>query len=434
MDDDGFQVIDDPVPESPPQLVEPEPEPEPDPDPDPEPSPELVLRAPSTDSFLGGIGRPGSSLSMGSRPGSTGSRPGSMGSRPGSMGADGVTDGFDIADAYLEEAGFGRPPRSQFNGPPKPAGDPILYKDLNRTRAIMRTQRKVSHLEESKRALEVQQQALTVDYSTALIEVEEELLEARTKKLDEVTDLAERVNELEGEIDSRKKGDEAVAEEQAKRTYESARLKQQLENAEEKQNQVERRGASSIRELEFQVDGLSTLKDSLEKELVVTKTGESEALHRAEAAEAEAGALREEMKKHTWELRKVKNMCKNLQAHSQTADEIRREKQLVQNALNNAQEAGSTAASEALARERDLLEKLHTARDDVKRDREIAEVRQEEIVLLRDQIREKELVITELARINATLEVQEARLETLVRKKKNPRDLVPVTFRFLEIC
>ena len=210
MDDSA----DDPVPESPPRrrLVEPEPE--------PEPSPDLVLRPPSTDSAFG-IGRPGSSLSMGSgRPGSSLSRPGSTSSmgRPGSMGGDGGTSGFDLADQYLEEAGFGRPPRSQFNGPPKPAGDPILYKDLNRTRAIMRTQRKVSHLEESKRALEVQQQALTVDYSTALIEVEEELLEARTKKLDEVTDLAERVNELEGEIDSRKKGDEAVAEEQAKRT------------------------------------------------------------------------------------------------------------------------------------------------------------------------------------------------------------------------
>ena len=50
---------------------------------------------------------------------------------------------------------------------------------------------------------------------------------------------------------------------------------------------------------------------------------------------------------------------------------------VVQNALNNAQEAASTAASEASTRERDLLEKLHTARDDVKRDREVAEVRQE---------------------------------------------------------
>ena len=60
--------------------------------------------------------------------------------------------------------------------------------------------------------------------------------------------------------------------------------------------------------------------------------------------------------------------------------------------------------------------------------------RKAEDILEEHQIREKELVITELARINATLEVQEARLETLVRKKKNPRDLVPVTFRFLEIC
>ena len=70
------------------------------------------------------------------------------------------------------------------------------------------------------------------------------------------------------------------------------------------------------------------LSVSLDAQLLWTTKG-NEALHRAERAEAEAGALREEMKKHTWELRKVKDMCKNLQSKTTTQDEIRMQMHLV---------------------------------------------------------------------------------------------------------
>lgn len=383
-DSDPQPEGDDPLPEAPsPELFPPEPEPEPEMEP---------LSPPASPPFQDAF-------------------------RPRSMGGDGLGV-RDIGMDYLEQAGYGAPPQPVYSGPPKPTGDPILYKDLNRTRAIMRGQRKVTNLEAQRRALEVQQQALTVDYSTSLIEVEEELREVRTTRLDEVGELAKRVDTLQDEIEVRKAGDAAVAAERAERTLEAARLKKDLAKAEEKQGAIERVGQVAVRELEFERDGLASQRSDLESQLNVARQSESEARHRAERAEAEAAALREESKKDKWELRKTKDMCKNLQAHSQTADEIRREKQLVQNSLDNTQAAASKAASEALARERDLLEKLHTAREDVKRDREVAEVRQEEIVRQREQLREKEHVITELARVNATLEVQEARLETLLEERE----------------
>jgi chromosome segregation ATPase len=337
--------------------------------------------------------------------------------RPRSMGGEEVGV-RDVGKDWLIQAGFDPPPPPVYGGPPKPAGDPILYKDLNRTRAIMRGQRKVNDLESQRRALELQQQALTVDYSTSLIEVEEELIEVRNSRLDEVVTLSQHVDKLQDEIERRKEADDAVAQERAERSLEAARLRKNLEQAEKTQQAIEREGQVKVRELEFVRDGLSKERADLAEQLQVARTSESEARHRAERAEAEAAALREEQKKDKWELRKTKDMCKNLQAHSQTADEIRREKHLVQVDLDNAKATAANAASEAVARERDLLEKLHTAREEAKRDREIAEVRQEEIVRQRDQLREKEIVITELAKVNATLEEQESRLETLLEERE----------------
>ena len=338
--------------------------------------------------------------------------------RPRSMGGNLDVGVHGVGKDWLVQAGFDPPPQPVYGGPPKPSGDPILYKDLNRTRAIMRGQRKVNDLESQRRALELQQQALTVDYSTALVEVEEELIEVRNSRLDEVVTLSKHVDTLQDEIERRKEGDEAVAKEQAERSLEAARLKKDLDQAANIQRATERGGQVKVRELEFVRDGLAKERAELEEQLKVARASESDARLRAERAEAEAAALREEQKKDKWELRKTKDMCKNLQAHSQTADEIRREKHLVQIDLDTARSEAARAASEALARERDLLEKLDTARQEAKRDREVAEVRQEEIVRQRDQLREKEIVITELAKVNATLEEQESRLETLLEERE----------------
>lgn len=358
-------------------------------EPEPEPEPQAVLAQPSVvDEF----------------------RPRSMGGEDSGVG--------DVSKDWMRQAGFDMPAQPVYGGPPKPAGNPILYKDLNRTRAIMRGHRKVNNLEEQRRSLEVQQQQLTVQYSESLVDVEEELLGLRNKRLDEVLDLTQHVEKLQDEIERRKQGDAAVEQERAERTLEAAQLKNDLEQAEDKQKLIEREGQMELRKLEFERDALAMDRKDLTEQLNVAKNKRDEALLRAERAEAEAAALREEQKKDKWELRKTKDMCKNLQAHSQTADEIRMEKQLVQNSLDNAQAAAAKAASDALARERDLLEKLHTAREDAKRDREVAEVRQEEIVRLRDSLREKEIVIAELAKVNATLEEQESRLETLLEERE----------------
>ena len=74
--------------------------------------------------------------------------------RPRSMGGEEVGV-RDVGKDWLIQAGFDPPPPPVYGGPPKPAGDPILYKDLNRTRAIMRGQRKVTDLESQRRALEL---------------------------------------------------------------------------------------------------------------------------------------------------------------------------------------------------------------------------------------------------------------------------------------
>ena len=259
---------------------------------------------------------------------------------------------------------------------PKPAGDPVLYKDLNRTRAIMRGQRKVDVLEKSRRALEVQQQSLTLDYSNSLLEVESELRDVRTRRLDEATSLATRIDQLEGDLDARKAAEAAAAEEKARRTLEAGRMAKDLERAQEDARSVERLHQARERELEFENEGLAAEKERLGAELARVTQGESEALHRAERSEAEAGALREEMKGKTWELRKLKNMCQNLQSKTTTQDELRMQMHLVEVELAKEKEAAAAYASGAVARERELLERLHVARDEVKRDKEVAEVRE----------------------------------------------------------
>eukprot|EP01046_Picozoa_sp_COSAG06_P086108 COSAG06_NODE_32739_length_501_cov_0.773632_1_plen_114_part_10 len=111
-DSDPQPEGDDPLPEAPsPELFPPEPEPEPEMEP---------LSPPASPPFQDAF-------------------------RPRSMGGDGLGV-RDIGMDYLEQAGYGAPPQPVYSGPPKPTGDPILYKDLNRTRAIMRGQRKVTNL------------------------------------------------------------------------------------------------------------------------------------------------------------------------------------------------------------------------------------------------------------------------------------------------
>ena len=250
-DSDPQPEGDDPLPEAPsPELFPPEPEPEPEMEP---------LSPPASPPFQDAF-------------------------RPRSMGGDGLGV-RDIGMDYLEQAGYGAPPQPVYSGPPKPTGDPILYKDLNHTRAIMRGQRKVTNLEAQRRALEVQQQALTVDYSTSLIEVEEELREVRTTRLDEVGELAKRVDTLQDEIEVRKAGDAAVAAERAERTLEAARLKKDLAKAEEKQGAIERVGQVAVRELEFERDGLASQRSDLESQLNVARQSESEARHGSDFAD-----------------------------------------------------------------------------------------------------------------------------------------------------
>ena len=375
-------------------------EPAPEPEPEPEPEPQDPVRLAPGEGGLAPAARPTSSSSI-------------------TLGFSNTQDLNFLVEAKMK-GGEGRAgARQELRvAPPKPEGEPLLLKDLGRMRAIRRGHKKVETMERTQRALEVQQQALQVEFVESITAVDAELREVRSERLEEVSTMASRVSRLERTLDDRKSEQVAAAEAKARHLEESATLQMNLDSALESTKVAERIGAGEARSLTFQVEGLSKERDKLDSENKRLVTSESGAQHRAERAESEALHLREEMRKAFGELRKVRSMCQTLQARQKVGDELTIEMEKQRRTIEEQREAAAVEAEAAAARERDLLQKLDDTRKEGRHDKEVATVRQEEIGLLRDQLREKELVIRELAGVNARLEVQEARLETMLEERE----------------
>eukprot|EP01047_Picozoa_sp_COSAG01_P038197 COSAG01_NODE_3085_length_6574_cov_4.675418_6_plen_836_part_01 len=377
-------------------MTQPEPEPKPEPKPEPRPEPEPE---PQADQL---VARPISSSS--------------------------VTLGWQESDAtneinYLAAVHTAGETRAGARldlrvAPPRPSGEPLLLKNLGRMRAIRRGHRKAEKMEKERRVLQVAQQVQQVEFGASIAAADAELREVRGARLEEMSGIAAQVEELEVRLERRREMDGAVVAERERHAEESARLRQELEAAKASTEVVERVGAGTVRELNFQIDGLTREKERLASSVARLTQAHADAEHRAERAESEAVQIREEMRLAFGELRKVRSMCQELQKRQKVGDEQAIEMEKQRREMVAQRQAAEEAATAAANRERELMEKLDTARKQGEHDRQVADVRQDEIKRLRDQVREKELVIGELAEVNARLEVQESKLETLLEERE----------------
>eukprot|EP01052_Picozoa_sp_SAG31_P041903 SAG31_NODE_6486_length_1999_cov_2.051579_2_plen_425_part_01 len=386
---------------------------------------------PEEDGTDGGNGRPGSTDSQ-RPPSSTAVRPASANApplppidttRPGSVlsvrqgGEDGKVDETFRLNEHIASMEFGREP-APFRGPPLPSGDPI-YRDLNRTRAIVRNQGKITQLEVEKRELAARLQGVEKSYVSRLSELDQELRTVRETKLNETSSLAERVQRLERELKETILEKIELERVSLDAQAEADVLRRKLAVAQEGGHSATRMGDATIRQLEFKIEHLCKDKQELEVEVGRLRASEEEANKRAESCIAKSSKADEELNVHYGELRKLRSMTKALNARRQTEVQLEVELTTLRNQLEESETTRVAAEEEYEADTVQRLQQIYDDRVQLKKQAEIAEVRKAEIESLREELVGKEQVILELADVTARLDVQQGRLEVLVEEREN---------------
>lgn len=298
-----------------------------------------------------------------------------------------------------------------------PSGDPV-FRDLNRTRAIVRNQGKISQLEVEKRDLRARLQGVENQYVAQLSDLEKELRSVREGKLNEVGNLAERVQKLERELKTtimEKIELETVA---LDALAEATVLRKKLSVSQETGQSTTRMGDAAARQLEFKIEQLVKDKNEAEASLKKLRTSEDEANKKAESCIASATKYQEELAVSYGELRKLRSMTKALNARRRTEVQLEVELARLHGALEET-EAERSEAEEEFEKETQIrLQQLYDERIQLKQQAEVANVRKAEIDSLREELVGKELVILELADVTARLDVQQGRLEVLLEERE----------------